>query len=367
MKLVKTQKRRILQQVKVVAKQAESTADAEFETALASFNELEKNLEIFSKQSTTLINTIESWADINRKVADELKKFDTSGLQDDFDQASFHDASIALSDFSTRQYEETRRAVSTVVRARINVRIERLLREEFAPLKPIIKQRKNIVIDHDAHKEKVAGLDKKGDSVKADRFRRKLDHDEHQLKLFTDYLLYRFGVLTAQSFAILKAETITLLGAQLFITKSFYDGLSSISSQFPGGDLNQANSEFIDVLNRIRSGEVVESSYQAPALELPEFEPMQVPVYTEFVDTGIMGAPQTSSAETHAAPPPLPRPPTASEWVVCLYAHASEDPSELSFNEGDRIEVLNKDPSGWWTGRLNGVEGIFPYNYTQAC
>ncbi|KAK8793417.1 hypothetical protein WA158_004776 [Blastocystis sp. Blastoise] len=370
MKIVKTQKRRILQQVKVVAKQTEGSSDAEFETAHAQFNELEKNLETFAKQSNVLINTIEAWADVNRKTADEIKKFDTTALQDDFDQASFHDASIALADVAQRQYDEVRRAVATVIRSRISLRIDKMLKEEFAPLKPLIKQRKNIVIDHDAHKEKVVQLDKKGDTGKADKFRRKLEHDEQQLKNFTDYLLYRFGVLNAQGFTILKNETVTLLAAQLFITKSFYDGLNSIANQFPGGDFGEVTNDFVNVLNKIRDGEIVETSYVAPILELPEFEPMAAPVYEEFIDTNVP-APTAVNApvEYRSVPPPPPSRPAApgAEYVVCLYDHDSEDAGELSFREGDRIEVLSKDPSGWWTGRLNGAEGLFPFNYTQAC
>eukprot|EP00494_Astrolonche_serrata_P013866 UN13991 len=49
---------------------------------------------------------------------------------------------------------------------------------------------------------------------------------------------------------------------------------------------------------------------------------------------------------------------------------------DLSFDEDDVITVLQKDESGWWTGRNEaGQEGDFPFNYvelldereTQAC
>ena len=35
---------------------------------------------------------------------------------------------------------------------------------------------------------------------------------------------------------------------------------------------------------------------------------------------------------------------------------------DLSFNAGDRIELIEKTQSAedWWTGRLNGVKGVFP-------
>ena len=62
---------------------------------------------------------------------------------------------------------------------------------------------------------------------------------------------------------------------------------------------------------------------------------------------------------------PLPTPGRARQYVIAMYPLEAEEEGELSFNEGDRIEVLRKDPSGWWEGKLNGVVGLFPENYTQ--
>jgi len=35
---------------------------------------------------------------------------------------------------------------------------------------------------------------------------------------------------------------------------------------------------------------------------------------------------------------------------------------DLSFNAGDKIELVRRSDSAedWWTGKLNGVEGVFP-------
>lgn len=40
---------------------------------------------------------------------------------------------------------------------------------------------------------------------------------------------------------------------------------------------------------------------------------------------------------------------------------------DLSFNAGDRIEIVERTEStdDWWTGKLDGRQGIFPGNYTQ--
>jgi len=38
----------------------------------------------------------------------------------------------------------------------------------------------------------------------------------------------------------------------------------------------------------------------------------------------------------------------------------------LSFQAGQVIHVLNRDPSGWWDGELDGRRGWFPSNYVSS-
>ncbi|KAF7330344.1 SH3-domain-containing protein [Mycena venus] len=39
--------------------------------------------------------------------------------------------------------------------------------------------------------------------------------------------------------------------------------------------------------------------------------------------------------------------------------------SDLTFRAGDTIEIVEETNSDWWTGRLNGREGVFPANYVE--
>ncbi|KAF8349864.1 hypothetical protein F5887DRAFT_1156111 [Amanita rubescens] len=69
-------------------------------------------------------------------------------------------------------------------------------------------------------------------------------------------------------------------------------------------------------------------------------------------------------------PPPLkskPKPAPAIKYVVALYDFAAQAQGDLSFNAGDRIELVERSASSedWWTGRLNGQQGVFPGNYVQ--
>ena len=51
--------------------------------------------------------------------------------------------------------------------------------------------------------------------------------------------------------------------------------------------------------------------------------------------------------------------------ALALYDFQGERSEDLSFRAGQRIEVLHQNPNGWWTGRVSGKEGVFPFNYVE--
>nr|XP_013996337.1 unnamed protein product [Salmo salar] len=51
--------------------------------------------------------------------------------------------------------------------------------------------------------------------------------------------------------------------------------------------------------------------------------------------------------------------------VIAIYDYEAADDDELSFSEGQLINVLDKVDPGWWEGELNGVTGLFPANYVK--
>lgn len=50
-------------------------------------------------------------------------------------------------------------------------------------------------------------------------------------------------------------------------------------------------------------------------------------------------------------------------FVRALYDYEADDPTSLSFRQGDKIRVLTQLESGWWDGFLDGTRGWFPSNY----
>lgn len=76
----------------------------------------------------------------------------------------------------------------------------------------------------------------------------------------------------------------------------------------------------------------------------------------------------TAAATKRAPPPPPPLKPKPKpaeppvRYVVALYDFEAQADGDLSFHTGDRIEIIEQTESAedWWTGRLNGQQGIFP-------
>ncbi|KAH9820588.1 hypothetical protein DFH28DRAFT_629898 [Melampsora americana] len=106
------------------------------------------------------------------------------------------------------------------------------------------------------------------------------------------------------------------------------------------------------------------------------------PPYTPDASTSSNHAPSMGSVAAaaaaiqaqrqHQAPPssfkaPPAQPKTGVNYVTATYDFVAQAEGDLNFSAGDRIEVIKKTESvdDWWTGRLNGVEGVFPGNYVQ--
>ncbi|KAL9655961.1 hypothetical protein ABK040_007582 [Willaertia magna] len=63
----------------------------------------------------------------------------------------------------------------------------------------------------------------------------------------------------------------------------------------------------------------------------------------------------------------LPPPPKKEEKpkVKALYNYQATADDELTLKEGEIYILIDKDPSGWWEGELNGKRGLFPGNYVE--
>ncbi|KAK9537579.1 hypothetical protein VZT92_005183 [Zoarces viviparus] len=48
-----------------------------------------------------------------------------------------------------------------------------------------------------------------------------------------------------------------------------------------------------------------------------------------------------------------------------LYSYTPEQDDELTFKEGDLLDIYGKEENGWWFGKLHGKKGYFPSTYVE--
>lgn len=112
------------------------------------------------------------------------------------------------------------------------------------------------------------------------------------------------------------------------------------------------------------------SSYapKPPPAASASYEPPP-PAYAGGLASSVSGSGKRAPPPPPAAKPRPPPPPAtrAVIYVTALYDYAATAEGDLTFATGDRIELVKKTDSSedWWTGRINGVEGVFPGNYVQ--
>ncbi|BFZ58078.1 cell division control protein 14 [Savitreella phatthalungensis] len=114
-----------------------------------------------------------------------------------------------------------------------------------------------------------------------------------------------------------------------------------------------------------KAGEARASS-DAQSEDLPAYTPVGAGAASSSAAVG-----RTSSVTGKKPPPPPPSKPSAlakkKEVARALYDYTAQADGDLSFKAGDAIEVVQRTDSenDWWTGKLNGVQGVFPGNYVQ--
>ncbi|MBN3288946.1 ABI1 protein, partial [Polypterus senegalus] len=106
----------------------------------------------------------------------------------------------------------------------------------------------------------------------------------------------------------------------------------------------------------------------------PTAPPPPPPLEDELTfESDFTAPPPDELFEFNSTEPPLPppvdydtdAPANYLEKVVALYSYTGSREDDLTFQEGDVIYVMKKNPDGWYEGVLNNVTGFFPGNYVQ--
>ncbi|KAF9126695.1 hypothetical protein BGW39_006442 [Mortierella sp. 14UC] len=121
------------------------------------------------------------------------------------------------------------------------------------------------------------------------------------------------------------------------------------------------------------SPQTIPAAAAAPAAAPTAHGGPNVHVHLSPFSTGIAGAVaataasaayqhgKTALANKKPPPPPVPKR-LGVKMVVALYDYDAQQDGDLSFRKDDRIEIVERTASteDWWTGKLNGRQGVFP-------
>ncbi|KAH9516938.1 Endophilin-A2 [Dermatophagoides farinae] len=108
----------------------------------------------------------------------------------------------------------------------------------------------------------------------------------------------------------------------------------------------------------------------SPSVESPPTKPTNL-----FLDTSKANANGISAKLYSLLASPLPSPvrspartPTDSRGPCCqaLYDFDAENENEISFKEGDIIQLVTQVDENWYEGSVNGRTGLFPVSYVQV-
>lgn len=120
----------------------------------------------------------------------------------------------------------------------------------------------------------------------------------------------------------------------------------------------------LDTANYISCNEVShENDFEKKSMDGYRF---QLPPQTKYANPSSPTVLITKrSNEITPPPPPVPRK-IKSETCVALYDYVPQASGDLPLKAGQVIEILERtETDGWWTGRIDGEQGIFPGNYVQ--
>lgn len=112
---------------------------------------------------------------------------------------------------------------------------------------------------------------------------------------------------------------------------------------------------------------MISNSPTGPQFRLPRNNPPPPPSEPPPDDTPTIGQGTLRSGNGPPLPsrPDIGRPKPKIPQVKALYSYDAHDTDELSFVEGDVLQLVREDASGWWTCKFRGRQGFCPANYLQ--
>jgi len=93
--------------------------------------------------------------------------------------------------------------------------------------------------------------------------------------------------------------------------------------------------------------------------------PLELSAMTNAAQVQSEPEPRSAPSNQRSLPPkPGQRASPSALRAKCVYGFTASDSSELSFNEGDVLTILERN-GDWWLAELNGKKGQVPSNYLE--
>ncbi|KAG8697158.1 hypothetical protein FRC08_006699 [Ceratobasidium sp. 394] len=96
----------------------------------------------------------------------------------------------------------------------------------------------------------------------------------------------------------------------------------------------------------------------------PGGPPVGSPSYSNNAGNGGSMTPSPMGALKRPVPPP-PAPGGVQAKALWDYNVDGQLKDDLTFRTGDIIQIVKEENADWWTGRVNGKEGMFPSNHVE--
>ena len=415
----KTQKRRIKEEFLQSIGAHERTTDFGFDQKCHKFYMLDRVLQDIHASFTAYLESIDALSRASSAVSSGLTSLYT------FENCAFDKTARDAID---THGAITKIVVPAVKRAFVDMVIKPCgtLLAKMPEIHQMIERRKQLLLDFDSYRSRYAAESQRGKtSASAEKLSNKLETTKAALHSLEEQILHRFDELEQERPSMLVSELSSLVSCETHFHATCAEHLGNLLPVLPqaatsmcllasytnfhqqkfdkemkanvaqrpvvaaqrhegagsaldagapdappapqnGADdaVGRAGSEIAEEL--ISRQSLTASPPQRPARAQGSTPPLQA--QSDQSDDGEVGAPSADPAPLPPPPPP-PResasPETPKDEVVALYRFSSNEDGDLSFAVGDRITVVSRDPSGWWTGKLNGKQGIFPANRVE--
>ncbi|THH21262.1 hypothetical protein EW146_g246 [Bondarzewia mesenterica] len=119
----------------------------------------------------------------------------------------------------------------------------------------------------------------------------------------------------------------------------------------------EAGREILAKLPSASTASILALSEQTSRLMIPE-PTISAPVSPPPPASTELGPP----VRRNVPPPPVQLSRAKAIWG---YNENGQEQNDLSFRAGDVIEVVAETNADWWTGKINGKQGLFPSNYVE--